>query len=172
MELKVIRLANGCIFWRYRNISEVYILILPTISKGKQIPRFIWEWSRMHKQSIPGHLSPPTRPGYEANHDHTRLFQQRAQGDLVMFSRVPDLEFMTLNICSTFKKCSPTSYTNTTMNHLSFSIHRTHSHPPTYTHMHSHPPTHTCTRIHTHLHTSFFGRLFLFLLPSSGLICL
>jgi len=66
MELKVIRLANGCIFPWYENISDVYVLILPTISKRKRIPRFFWEWSRMRKQSKPGRLSPPTRPGYEA----------------------------------------------------------------------------------------------------------
>ena len=30
--------------------------------------RFFWEWTHMHKQSMPGHLSfsPPTRPGNEA----------------------------------------------------------------------------------------------------------
>ena len=67
MELKVIRLANGYIFWWYRNISDVYVSILPTISKCKRIPRFFWEWWRMRKQSIPGHLSTSMRPGYEAN---------------------------------------------------------------------------------------------------------
>ena len=35
---------------------------VPTISERKQIPRF----SCMRKQSIPGRLSPPTRPRYEA----------------------------------------------------------------------------------------------------------
>jgi len=69
MELKVIRLANGCIFPWYGNISDVYVLISPTISKHKRIPRFFWEWSRMRKQSIPGRLSPPTWPGYEASPD-------------------------------------------------------------------------------------------------------
>ena len=67
MELKVIRLANGCIFWWYRNISDIYVSILPTISKCKRIPRFFWEWLRMRKQSIPGHLSTSMWPGYEAN---------------------------------------------------------------------------------------------------------
>ena len=66
MELKVIQLANGCIFRWYGNILDVYVLILPTISKCKRIPRFFWEWLHVRKQSIPGRLSPPTRPGYEA----------------------------------------------------------------------------------------------------------
>ena len=52
MELKVIQLADGCTFQWHWNILDVYVLILPTISKHKRIPRFFWEWLCMHKQSI------------------------------------------------------------------------------------------------------------------------
>ena len=44
-------------------ISDVYVLILPTISKRKRISRLFW---RVREQSIPGRFSSPTRPGYEA----------------------------------------------------------------------------------------------------------
>ena len=47
---------------RFYEATDAFIVA----SKRKRIPRLFWEWSRMHKQSIPGRLSPPTRPGYEA----------------------------------------------------------------------------------------------------------
>ena len=50
MELKVIQLANGCTFWWHWNILDVYVLILPTVSKCERIPRFFWEWLCMHSQ--------------------------------------------------------------------------------------------------------------------------
>ena len=50
------------------NDTEIYWTpVRIDVSKRKPTPRFFWEWSHMHKQLIPGHFSPPTRPEYETS---------------------------------------------------------------------------------------------------------
>ena len=46
-----------CCLSMIRKKSDVYVYapISQTVYKGAQIPRFFWEWTCMHKQSIPGH---------------------------------------------------------------------------------------------------------------------
>ena len=68
IKLKVIQLANGCIFRWYGNISDIYVLISLAISKCKWIPRFFREWSRMCKQVIfllPRNLNTRLRAGIQ-----------------------------------------------------------------------------------------------------------